>query len=71
MPHLAIGLLIMLAGALVMAFGLYIRATARSSLARERTIASMLGSAVILLLGLLIAVAGIIVSLEPNTTAPR
>jgi hypothetical protein len=71
MPHLALGLLIMLVGALVMALGLYIRTTGPSSVARERTVANVVSSAVVLLLGLIIAIAGIIVSLEPNTTAPR
>jgi hypothetical protein len=61
----------MLVGALIMALGLYVRTTGRPSLARERTLANLLSSAIILLFGLVIAIAGIIVSFEPNTTAPR
>ena len=71
MPHLALGILIMLAGALVMATGLYVRSVSTPSLAGGRTLGSLAGSAILLLVGLALAVVGIIVSFEPGTTAPR
>ena len=71
MPHLALGILIMLAGALVMAVGLYVRSVNTPSLAGGRSVGSLAGSAVLLLVGLALAVVGIIVSFEPATTAPR
>jgi hypothetical protein len=71
MPHLVLGILIMLAGALVMAAGLYVRSVTASSLAGGRTLGNLAGSALLLLIGLALAVVGIIVSFEPGTTAPR
>ena len=71
MPHLVLGILIMLAGALVMAAGLYVRSVSTSSPAWGRTFGNLAGSAVLLLIGLALAVVGIIVSFEPSTTAPR
>jgi hypothetical protein len=71
MPHLALGILIMLAGAVVMAAGLYVRSVSTSSLAGGRTLGNLAGSVLLLLIGLALAVVGIIVSFEPGTTAPH
>jgi hypothetical protein len=71
MPHLVLGILIMLAGALVMAAGLYVRSVSASSLAGGRALGNLAGSALLLLIGLALAVVGIIVSFEPGTTAPK
>ena len=71
MPHLVLGILIMLAGALVMAAGLYVRSVSASSLVGGRTFGNLAGSALLLLIGLALAVVGIIVSFEPGTTAPK
>jgi hypothetical protein len=68
MPHLVLGILIMLAGALVMAAGLYVRSVSTSSLAGGRTLGNLAGSVLLLLIGLALAVVGIIVSFEPGTT---
>lgn len=65
MPHLALGIVVMLAGAAVMAYGLYVRAT-RLGVVRGRSLTIMAETVFLFLLGLCIAVAGIIVSLEPN-----
>lgn len=64
MPHLVIGIAIMLAGAAIMAGGLYVRTVT----VRGRALTGVAESAVLLLLGLAVAVIGIIVSLEPNPT---
>ena len=71
MPHLVFGILIMLAGALVMAAGLYVRSVSTSSPAGGRTFGNLAGSALLLLIGLALAVVGIIVSFEPGTTVPH
>lgn len=81
MTHLVLGLLLMLVGAGLMAVGLYVRAlggarraatagTARPVSPRRR-VATIVSSAIFLLLGLALVVVGIVVSLEPQTTAPR
>ena len=72
MPHLALGILIMLIGAIVMACGLYVRAVGPSySSSGGRTIANVAVMIVLLLVGLAIAVAGIIISFEPSSISPR
>ncbi len=64
MPHLVLGIIIMLVGAAVMAGGLY----ARTQVARGHALSSVASSALLLLLGVIIAIAGIIVSMEPSAT---
>ena len=64
MPHLVLGILIMLVGAAMMAGGLY----ARTQVARGHTLASVASSALLLVLGVIVAIAGIIISLEPSAT---
>jgi hypothetical protein len=71
MPHLVLGILIMLAGAIVMAAGLYVRSVSTSSLAGGRSFGNVAGSALLLLIGLALAVVGIIISFEPGTTVPH
>lgn len=71
MPNLVLGIVIMVAGAVVMAMGLYVRSIGVRTVRGAHTIPSLVSSGVLVLLGLVIVVAGIIVSLEPHTTAPR
>lgn len=71
MPHLALGIIIMLAGAIIMACGLYVRALGVASPVAGRTLANYTVTAILLLIGLAIAIVGIIVSLEPSSISPR
>lgn len=71
MPHLALGIVIMLAGAIIMACGLYVRSVGVASPAEGRTMANTAVTAILLLVGLAIAIVGILVSFEPSITAPR
>jgi hypothetical protein len=72
MPHLALGILIMLIGAAVMACGLYVRAIGPAyGSSGGRTLANVTVMVVLLLIGLAIAVAGIIISFEPSSISPR
>ena len=71
MPNLVLGIVIMLAGAVVMAVGLYVRSIGTRTARGAHTVPSLASSSILVLLGLVIVVAGIILSLEPHTTAPR
>lgn len=71
MPNIVLGIVIMVAGACVMAVGLYVRNVGRSTDHGPHTVPNLISSAVLLALGLIIAVAGIILSLETHTTVPR
>ncbi len=71
MFQLILGLAIMLAGAVVMAVGLYVRSVGAPTHDSTRTMANLAAMIVLFAVGLFIAVAGIIVSLEQHTTVPR
>lgn len=71
MPNLALGIVIMVAGAAVMAVGLYVRSIGTSTDRGAHTVPNLMSSAILLVLGLVIAIAGIILSLETHATTPR